>query len=78
MITAAFRSSPLRAARTSIRAWCAECGREVDMVGAEEAEALAGMSGQALRDCAQARGWHLAQGRDGAQIACLESLLKSK
>ena len=64
--------------RRTIRAWCAECGCEVDMVGPEEADALAGLSGQTLNRCAQARSWHLSQGQDGTALICLESLLKSK
>ena len=64
--------------RRSIRARCAQCGCEVDMVGPEEAGALAGMSGQTLRDSAHARGWHLSEGPNGTALVCIESLLKSK
>ncbi|HKN71121.1 MAG TPA: hypothetical protein VJX30_08830 [Terriglobales bacterium] len=64
--------------RRSIRAWCPECGGEVEMVGLQEAEALTGMSGQAFRDSAKAPGWHFSDGQDGTGLVCLESLLKSK
>ena len=50
----------------------------MDMVGLGEDGVLTGMSGQALRDFAQAHGWHIVQGYDGAGLICLESLLKSK
>ena len=60
----------------SIRAWCAECGRDVDMVGREEAEALKGISATVLRDCVT--GWHISQTKDGNRLVCLKSLLKSK
>lgn len=40
--------------RSSTQVWCRECGREVNIVGLGEAGVLTGMSGQALRDCAQA------------------------
>jgi len=64
--------------RRSPRAWCPECGREVDMVGLAEGEALTGMTGPVLRAYAEARGWHLAVGPDGDGFICLESWLKSK
>ena len=64
--------------RRTFRAWCQECGCEVDMVGVGEAEVPAGIAGPTLRDGAEARGWHIAQGRDGMELVCLVSLLKSK
>jgi hypothetical protein len=64
--------------RCSTQVWCQECGREADMVALAEAGVLTGMSAQALRDCSQARGWHIAQGPDGVGLICLQSLLKSK
>ena len=63
--------------RRSIRAWCQECGCEVDMVGLVEAQALVGMAGQALLDYAPARGWHVSEGQGKARLFCLESLLKA-
>ena len=64
--------------RRALRAWCQECGCEVDMVSVGEGGAPTGMAGQMLRDGAEARGWHIAQGRDGTELVCLVSLLKSK
>jgi hypothetical protein len=63
--------------RRALRVWCPECGGEADMVGLGEAEALTGVSGQALHDRAQACRWHLAEGPNGTPLICLESLLKS-
>jgi hypothetical protein len=63
--------------RRSIRIWCPKCQCEVDMVALEEGEALTGMSGQALRDHAEAGKCHLHESQDGALLVCLESLLKS-
>jgi hypothetical protein len=60
-----------------MRARCPECGSEVDMVGLEEAEAVTGLRGRALSDCAQARRWHVARSPDGIEFICLESVLKS-
>lgn len=63
--------------RRSIRAWCAECGCEVDLVDETEAGALTGTPGAALRDRAQARGWHVSEDEDGTGFVCLQSLLRS-
>jgi|HubBroStandDraft_6_1064221.scaffolds.fasta_scaffold3422047_1 hypothetical protein len=59
--------------RRVLRAWCQECGREVDMVDPREAEAITGITGSGLHNCAQ---WHIAQSQDGAGLICLDSLLK--
>jgi hypothetical protein len=47
------------------------------MVGEHEVEAVVGKLAQPLRDCAEARGWHLAEGSNGMLLVCLESVLKS-
>jgi len=60
--------------RRVLRAWCAECGREVEMVDPREAEAITVVTGSVLRDCAQ---WHIAQSQNGSGLICLDSLLKS-
>jgi hypothetical protein len=57
--------------------WCRECAREVEVVGMEEAGVLAGMTPQALRNCAQAQGWHVSDAGDGTVLVCLASLLKT-
>ena len=64
----------------STRAWCAECGREVDLVMLKEAEALSGMSQPLttqpmLPGCGDSEGWHRSQAADGSPLVCLESLL---
>jgi hypothetical protein len=63
--------------RRSIRAWCPECGSEVDLVGLRAAEAVTGLTGQALREAPKARGWHVSENPDWAGCICLESLLRS-
>ena len=62
----------------SMRAWCEECGCEVDMVDQGEAEVFTGMSGQSWRDAAQARRWHQCKSQNGTGLVCLESMLNSK
>ncbi|MGD0213496.1 MAG: hypothetical protein ABSB87_09710 [Terriglobales bacterium] len=65
------------------RGWCAECGREVDMVGLKEAEALQKMAQPVttqpmLPGCGDNRGWHWSEAADGSPLICLESVLKSQ
>jgi hypothetical protein len=67
----------------SIRAWCPECGCEVDMVDPEAAEVFTGdsrqpFSRQSLQDLARSRQWHTAEGPEGSMLICLESLLKQE
>ncbi len=62
--------------RRSAQVWCEMCGREVDVVGFQEAGALAGNL-QMLQAGAGLYGWHLCPAQDGALHICLESLLKS-
>jgi hypothetical protein len=67
----------------STRGWCAECGREVDMVGLKEARALLGkgelpLTPESIPGCGGSRGWHCSQAPDGSPLICLESALKSK
>ena len=61
----------------SSRAWCAECGREVDMVGLKEAEAISGITQPTLSDSVGARGWHWAKSADGLPVVCLESVFRA-
>jgi hypothetical protein len=74
----------------SERGWCAECGREVDMVGVNDAGELTGRiqhfvgrpsTGQPsstlpmLPGCGDSWGWHWSQAADGSPRVCLESVL---
>jgi hypothetical protein len=61
--------------RTQIsRGWCPECGREVEMVGMPDANAIVGMSGSG--DTSRSLRWRIC-GDPGSALVCLESLLKS-
>ena len=67
----------------SRRAWCAECGREVDMVGLKEAQALSGIAQPlttqpTLPGCGDGRGWHWSETADGSLLICLESVLGAR
>jgi hypothetical protein len=65
----------------SSRLWCPHCGREMDMVRAEDAVALTqserGRNHLQLPENGAACGWHGAQDADGAALICLESLIQS-
>jgi len=64
--------------RRSSRAWCRECGSDVDMVGLADVGMLTGISGHALQDHAEGCGWHVFESGNGTALICLPSLLKSK
>ena len=61
--------------RRCIRAWCQQCGYEVDMITLTELEGMSGITQPMLFD-PKAQGWHWAQAEDGSPLVCLESLLK--
>ena len=63
--------------RTSARAWCPQCGREVDLVGLEEAGLLTGISRDALRRGVDSQIWHFTEAADKSVFICLNSLLES-
>jgi hypothetical protein len=62
--------------RRSIRVWCRECGREVEMVSLQEAEALSRVPGQSFCEAAPADRWHLSEMQEGTSLVCLASLWK--
>jgi len=57
------------------RAWCSECGQEVEMLGMDDADALSRRSRRG-RQRGQGTGWHLCASGD-TPLVCLPSLLKS-
>jgi hypothetical protein len=60
----------------SRRAWCHQCGREVEMVGLSQATAVVGGNKPVLPDSAQSQGWHVSEDQNGSPLICLESVLK--
>ena len=65
--------------------WCAECGREVEMVGLKEAEVLWGIVRPLITTQPMlpggrgaSRGWHWSEAADVSPLVCLESILKSR
>jgi hypothetical protein len=63
--------------RRSRRAWCQQCGREVDAIAAQEATSLAGSEQLVLPGDPGSEAWHVCAGNDGEPLICLDSLLKS-
>jgi len=59
------------------RAWCQQCGREVDAIVMQEATSLAGSAQLALPGNSESEAWHVCAGKGGEQLICLESLLKA-
>ena len=62
--------------RRSTRGWCEQCGREVDLIRLEEAEALADVM-PLEGECAHADAWHMCEGPDGTPRVCIESVRDS-
>jgi hypothetical protein len=71
--------------RRSVRCWCQQCGRDVEMVELKEVQPLMGkrepMATQILTAPSTSvdrgeGGWHWSQAADGSPLVCLESLQK--
>jgi hypothetical protein len=60
--------------RRSVRAWCPQCGCEVEMLSLGEAEALTAATGRDPGAPAPAFPWHLSKNQQGSNLVCLESL----
>lgn len=54
------------------RAWCSECGKEVEMVIVQDARAIAGLG----ESTAHPVKWHVQQ-QEQTALVCMESLLKA-
>jgi hypothetical protein len=63
--------------RRVVRAWCQECGGEVEMVSLAETQALTEVSGPVFQESAQAHRWHFSENEEGTYLVCLQSLRKS-
>jgi hypothetical protein len=60
--------------RTFVRAWCADCGREVGMLPPEQAALLTGHSVEAIRSMMESRHIHFRYQNLEAPRICLRSL----
>jgi len=53
------------------RAWCAQCGKEVEMVEGPNARAIAKLPGEAAHPAT----WHVYE-EQSVELVCMESVLK--
>jgi hypothetical protein len=60
------------------RAWCSECGGEVEMVELASLPTSEGQSVEILSDRLQRQGCHLAKKLDGYALVCVPSLRLTK
>ena len=58
------------------RAWCSECGGEVEMVSLADIASIVSNPLHVQSDAAP-QGWHFGQRHDGTPLVCLESVLRS-
>jgi len=77
-ITVETRSVLVIRRRRSMRGWCEQCRREVDLIGLEEAEALANMMPSTLGESSPVHAWHMCEGPDGTPFLCLDSVRESR
>jgi hypothetical protein len=61
----------------SVLGWCANCDREVRLVGPEEAVALSGVSARAIYRLVEAGRVHFIERPDGVILICIDSLANS-
>jgi hypothetical protein len=62
--------------RTSIRAWCPQCGSEVEMVALESTAVVSNLEPAAVTEWCASEELHHSQKVDGSPLICLNSLLK--
>lgn len=62
---------------TTARAWCVECGPEVEMVAPEVAARLHRLTTRAIYRRAETGAMHFAETPDGLMLVCPASLAKS-
>jgi len=62
--------------RTSIRAWCPQCGSEAEMVALESTAVVSNLGPEELTQWFASQELHHSQTADGSPLICLNSLLK--
>ncbi len=66
----------IQRSRASVESWCAGCAARVDMVGVQEAAAIAGISEREIFQLSEAGPIHFAETTEGRALFCVPSLLK--
>jgi hypothetical protein len=62
--------------RTSLRAWCPQCGAEAEMIPLNDVSVVSNLPPEELQAWMQSAGLHHTQTTDGAALICLNSMLK--
>jgi hypothetical protein len=62
--------------RSSLRAWCPECGAEGEMIVLGEVGVISNLAPSDVKAWLECEMIHRSQAPDGAQLICLNSLLK--
>ena len=62
--------------RTSLRAWCPQCATESEMIPIEGVGVVSNLAPSEVEAWLECEEIHRSQGADGAQLICLNSLVK--
>jgi hypothetical protein len=66
----------LRQRRSPVRVWCEGCGQQTQMITAEAAAVVAGVSRRTIYRWAETEKLHFTETSDGLLLVCLNSLPK--
>jgi hypothetical protein len=61
--------------RSSTRAWCPQCGADVEMIALENVGVVSNLDRPALEAWLSSEKLHRSQANDGSALVCLNSLL---
>jgi hypothetical protein len=62
--------------RTPIRSWCPQCAAEGEMIPIEGVGVISNLAPAEVQEWLESETIHRSQAADGAQLICLNSLLK--
>lgn len=62
--------------RTSLRVWCPDCGAIADMIVLDEVGVISNLAPSEIKAWLESETIHRSRAADGAQLICLNSLLK--
>jgi hypothetical protein len=62
--------------RSSLRAWCRECGAEGEMIPVEGIGVISNLVPREVEAWLESEAIHRSQASDGSRLICLNSLLK--
>lgn len=62
--------------RSSLRAWCPQCGAEGEMISLEGVGVISNLEPPEVKAWIESEALHRSQAADGAPLICLNSMLK--